>query len=539
MAPALAGVVVGVAAWLLPASLRSVGPALLRAAGDYTPSVSGYGEQLVDQEKSGAAALVLQAAKSLHDPQAPALEAALQKLVARQPSYAAWGGWDPFLDPIFNLKQESGHAADTPVMTFFLPEQARASLHATLDRSGSLGVQDLLRLREVTGTGRFVPVGRPGGQPLDATLLLAAALYQSGHLSDPLQRHLRDLAEIAQERHQLGELEPTLLDLLTLGRRFDWGQISELVHRTEEVTTLDEFARLARVVPEQLPQFYAAALMGDSADRVAQYLTHYGTAGAADLRRALVDGRGAVQLLLRRQLPVNTHSGPSLTLAGALVLAHPGVMLTLKYLGYLLAFFLILRGLGNIVPSRVESDGAGPELRLGLAAVFLAGLLILSTEPYLLRAAPTSDFRARLPVLLAAPPPVHPLIPSSKTTMDTSTLVSIGVFLALQVVIYLICLRKIGDIDDQEIPPLLKLRLMENEENLFDSGLYVGMIGTAAALVLQVLGVIQPNLLAAYSSNLFGIICVALIKIRHVRGFKRLLILQAQAAPSVPATVAS
>ena len=53
--------------------------------------------------------------------------------------------------------------------------------------------------------------------------------------------------------------------------------------------------------------------------------------------------------------------------------------------------------------------------------------------------------------------------------------------------------------------------------------------GTATALVLQVLGVIQPNLLAAYSSNLFGIVCVALIKIRHVRPFKRQLILAGQA----------
>jgi hypothetical protein len=74
---------------------------------------------------------------------------------------------------------------------------------------------------------------------------------------------------------------------------------------------------------------------------------------------------------------------------------------------------------------------------------------------------------------------------------------------------------------------------MENEENLFDSGLYIGMIGTATALVLQVLGVIEPNLLAAYSSNLFGIVCVAFVKIRHVRGCKRQLILAAQ-APTAP-----
>jgi hypothetical protein len=73
---------------------------------------------------------------------------------------------------------------------------------------------------------------------------------------------------------------------------------------------------------------------------------------------------------------------------------------------------------------------------------------------------------------------------------------------------------------------------MENEENLFDGGLYVGIGGTATALVLQVLGLIEPNLLAAYSSNLFGITCVALIKIRHVRPYKARLILEGQVEAS-------
>ena len=123
--------------------------------------------------------------------------------------------------------------------------------------------------------------------------------------------------------------------------------------------------------------------------------------------------------------------------------------------------------------------------------------------------------------------------------MDTSTLISIGLFAVLQVVIYLICLRKVREIDAQDISPLLKLRLMENEENLFDSGLYVGMIGTAAALVLQVLGLIQPNLLAAYSSNLFGIVCVALVKIRHIRTYKRGLIIQVQTSTPTPVPVMS
>lgn len=539
----LAGLLVAGAAWLLPVNLRSVSPALLRAAGGGTPSLSSFGQQLVESEKIGPASLVLAAARSVHEPGAPALGTALDQLTGRQPALAVWGGWDPFLDPMFNLRSAAG-SASTPVVTLFLPEKARTALHGALDGSGSLGVQALLRLDGLTATGRFVPAGRPGGQPLDALILLSAALYQSEHLSPSLQRELRGLAEAAVAQKELGDLEPFYLDLLALGRRLDWVQLSELLRRTESTKTVDEYAHLARVAPDQVPLIYAAALFTDSADQVAAYLIQYGKAGAEDLRVALGDGQGAVRQLLLRQVPVNRQAGPALSVAGALVLAHPEVMLGLKYLGYLLGLFFLLRGLdaSSLVPEGAgRSSRGGAQVRAALLATLLAAMLVAATEPFLLHAAPVSEyqFRLRLPVLLASSSPTTPPPLSSLTTMDTSTLISIGVFLLLQIVIYRICLSKIRDIDGQDITPLLKLRLMENEENLFDSGLYVGMIGTAAALVLQVVGVIQPNLLAAYSSNLFGIICVALVKIRHVRAYKRGLILQVQTASAPPVAVVS
>ena len=98
-------------------------------------------------------------------------------------------------------------------------------------------------------------------------------------------------------------------------------------------------------------------------------------------------------------------------------------------------------------------------------------------------------------------------------------------FFLVQMLVYVICLQKIMEIDRQKVAPLMKLKLMENEENLFDMGLYVGIAGTAAALVLQVMDIIQADLVAAYASNLFGITCVAWVKIRHVRPYKRKLIL--------------
>ncbi len=537
-----AGLIVALAAWMLPVNVRSLSPIVLRAAGEDTPSLAAFGRQLVDVEKIGPAALVLAAAQAVGYPLAPALATALSQLTARQPALATWGGWDPFLDPIFHLRAASGAAASTPVETFFLPEKSRTALHAVLDQSGSQGVQDLLRLRELTATGRFVPATHPGGQPLDSLLLLSAALYQGEDMSRSLQVQLRELAEASAAKKELGELEPFFLDLLALGRRLDWVQLGELLRRTDSVKTVDEYAHLARVAPNQLPLIYAAALFTNSADRVASYLIQYGKAGADDLRLALGDGQGAVRQLLLRQVPVNHHAGPALSAAGALVLEHPRAMLLLKYLGYLAGVFLVLRGLDAWV---VTPGAAGPRagsvfhLRAGLLSLLFASLLVVVTEPFLLKGAPASEYgvQLRLPVLLASPA-AAPSLPSH-TTMDTSTLISIGVFAVLQVFIYLICLRKVREIDGQDIPPLLKLRLMENEENLFDSGLYVGMMGTAAALVLQVLGLIQPNLLAAYSSNLFGIVCVAFVKIRHIRNYKRSLIIQAQAAPSVPASVMS
>ncbi|HRP06627.1 MAG TPA: hypothetical protein PLV87_17065, partial [Opitutaceae bacterium] len=136
-----------------------------------------------------------------------------------------------------------------------------------------------------------------------------------------MQRDLRNLAEIASGRMDMGELEGVYLDLLSLGKRLDWVQLGELLRLADDRKTLGEYAHFARVAPDDFALIYAAALFSGSADRVATYLLQFGKTGLDDLALAARDGQGAVQLLLRQQVPVNHGRGPALSAVARLSLA--------------------------------------------------------------------------------------------------------------------------------------------------------------------------------------------------------------------------
>ena len=113
---------------------------------------------------------------------------------------------------------------------------------------------------------------------------------------------------------------------------------------------------------------------------------------------------------------------------------------------------------------------------------------------------------------------------------DKLATLSLLIFFVLQASIYVFCRMKLAEIRRQTLPSRLKLRLLENEDNLFDAGLYFGFVGTVASLILVSIGIIKFSLMAAYSSTAFGIIFVSILKIFHVRPYRRRLILDAEVA---------
>ena len=132
---------------------------------------------------------------------------------------------------------------------------------------------------------------------------------------------------------------------------------------------------------------------------------------------------------------------------------------------------------------------------------FLLVVLLLS-EPFLAQESQRVEFPFRLRL-----PTVGSVVPAgtrgvNRSIMNQLSLLTLLLFFVLQGLLYTACLVKLAEIRRQNLPPRIKLKLLENEDHLFDAGLYLGFAGTIISLILVSLGVIQPSLMAAYSSTL-------------------------------------
>jgi len=161
---------------------------------------------------------------------------------------------------------------------------------------------------------------------------------------------------------------------------------------------------------------------------------------------------------------------------------------------------------------------------------FLLVVLLLS-EPFLAQDNQKVDFPFRLRVPMVGSVALVGAGAAQPSVMNNNlSLLTMLLFFVLQGLIYIACLVKLAEIRRQHVAPRVKLRLLENEDHLFDAGLYLGFVGTIISLILVSLGVIkQPSLMAAYSSTSFGIILVSVFKIFHLRAARRTLLLEAEA----------
>ena len=324
-----------------------------------------------------------------------------------------------------------------------------------------------------------------------------------------------------------------------LGRPILFNQYSDADGKMDGEISRDEWREIG-FIPLQYTEFpavYAAILWSDDPDRVVQYLMTYGRPGDDWLQAALSNGHGALTELLDKQLPLSPWNTPAPGAVAQFAFKRPALALTVKYVLMALGCFVLMRAWNSysILTAADHETLHSYRLRRRALTAALCLTLIIIFEPVFFQPVHSSEYQVAVNVPELGelnPEPSDTNESNNKTDMETNIILSAVIFVlfgAIQVFVFQTCVNKIREIRRGEGDPNLKLRLLENEDNLFDMGLYIGIAGTALTLAVMIL---MPawniSISVAYASNIFGILCVALVKITHVRPARESLLIEAQ-----------
>ena len=538
LACAISGLLLLFCGLLVPAHLRAVDVSVIQRAGRNTPALIEQGLALVNENKLGAAQLLLQAAQTEKLPGWDKLGLAITNSARRHPGWLVWGGDNDLrFERLFESDTRLPKSGPEPVTEFVVRQENREVILGLLRDSSRPAVQELLRCRALNNTVLFPPPRSASGQAFDTALSVCGLLLEGGHLTMGLSDNVFKPASAASRGGNSMPLEQVLMDLMSLGQRFNWDQLVTFTGRIEDAGTLHLLADQVRNTGGQLPVLFSAVLLSGKPADVAKYFADFRQTGLTDLGSSLRFGAGGVNELLQRDQRLYSSS---FQFATNFCFRVPGLALAMKWLAYLLSGFFLATALHFAKPAvsslerPLQVRGFHVVREILFALGFLLVVLLLS-EPFLAQESQKEGFSFRLHVpttgnvVLAGFARAHPNI------MNNIILLTLLLFFVLQGLIYIACLVKLAEIRRQQVPTRMKLKLLENEDHLFDAGLYLGFVGTILSLILVSMGMIKFSLMAAYSSTSFGIIFVCVFKIFNLRPARRKLILEAEVEAAEPA----
>lgn len=532
---------------LVPAHLRAVDAGVVFSAGRTGDSLLERGKALLSTDRLGAARLLSAGAREAAMPGWDRLDDAVTDRAQQYPGAVFWGN-DTRTAALFHDAPETGMFSG-----FIVLRENREPALEYLGRSSAPGVPELLRCRTLDHTVLFPPSSSAAGQALDAVLAATGLLLDGHHLTPTLSGQIRELAQAADQGAGSQPLEQVLMDVGSLGEHLNWDQLTALVGLVPDAATLHRLAGQAGSAGDRLPLLFAAVQLSGRPAAVAGYLAAFPQTGLQDISSALWYGADGVKSLAEsgrrfyasgalRWVATHTPLSGLYYFAAARSLANPRLALAVKWvflLGAGFAFALALhfsRPPVSVLERSLQVRGIHLARELIFSLGFLLVVLLLS-EPFLAQESQKGDFSLRLHLpmaggaIAAGKAGVKPTV----MNMNPTVLLTLLVFFVLQALIYVSCLVKLAEIRRQQVPPRIKLKLLENEDHLFDAGLYLGFVGTIISLIVFSLGLVKFSLMAAYSSTSFGIIFVVIFKIFHLRPARRKLLLEAElAAPAPP-----
>src|ERR1700678_2862089 len=270
--------------WLVPMHLRAVDVSVLQRAGKGRFSLIDRCMELQRDNKADAARLILQAAQGekiwwIGD---------LASAMAKQPDDEHLFPGGPKVLP------------DVPVTTQVVLLENRERVLAYLETAGSPAVHELLRTRDLTNTVLFSPSSSSSGQAFDAAVSVCGLLLADNQLSPGLRDAVVERAAFARTRANAQPLEEILMDIMSLGQRLNWGQLTTFVSGIQDPPTLALLTSQARNAGKEWPTLFAAVVLSQEPEQVAAYVNDFSQTGLTDLGASLRYGEGGLDELLRR-----------------------------------------------------------------------------------------------------------------------------------------------------------------------------------------------------------------------------------------------
>ncbi len=532
----LVGLAVLSAAAGIPAYFTSVDKSAVVAAGKGTPTPVDLARLYLDSSKISAAVVLADAAA-----EGDAISKDVSEAYKKHPSWRIAGGDAPYFSAFLSTIDASKYGGGTAVYGILSLGENRAKLLEFLSETQSEFVKRILALRGMT-SALLPPVFGSAGAPLDAALLTTALLAQSGDFPpDFLKSFSATLNASQTDPAEKERLEKYCLGVLVLSKKCDWVLLRSIFARFSEIGEVYDFAKLCGDSPDDFKLLAAAAISGCGVADSIKYLSD------PDRRRdfafAYMHGEGAAKFLLSADKPIYRDSyaakifSPALSpireFLGGVAARHGAALLSLKIFLSIIGGYMAVRGAVRIFSRRRDTPSWRSPLALGrglLEGAMVSLFVFLAFEPDAFKIKIESAENTPAPELKFAFEKVVNTIgeETMKFESDSATLAAVGLFFVMQFTVYLVSLIRLAAIKRTVAPAKLKLKLLENEDNLFDLGLYIGLAGTVVSLVLLTMGIVTASLMAAYASTLFGILFTATIKIGHVRGYRRKLLIEAE-----------
>jgi hypothetical protein len=531
---------------MIPAHLRSVDHAVLRAAADHEESTAERIGESLKAAHIGPAARIIEATRS----ESAEYTQIIERLKQSNPRLRLGGGPDRSFEGFLQLASSSRLGKNDsvpPIISILLPRNQRLAMLQHLRDSSDANVASLLRAREIEGLEKLHPAQHAAGAPYDAAILTLALLIDGSHFDPAFGSRIGEIATLAAtgESQAVRSIEALAMATLSLGRQLDLRSLANLASFTDTIPSWAEMATLFRARPDDISKLYAILYFEEDGRRLFDYISEHSEQGMTDLASTLQIGPGSVAHLLKIARPIHQTSGATGTWMASLTELRPDVLteftianreaaLALKLILFLLAGLLLALALGalwrGLSKEAAGVSRANPSViaRNVLTSCVFTICLWIVFEPEVLKSPdPGTESAPRIEFAVASALESLQSPVKAMQELNQVTLLVLVLFFIIQLVIYCFCLIKLKEISKQSLSASMKLKLLDNEENLFDFGLYVGLGGTVLSLILVAIGIVEASLMAAYASTLFGILFVALLKVLHLRPFRRRLILEA------------